>query len=66
VNYPEAVHFSYRRYLLNRIREAAGLDQTPVRLLLRQRSGRMEFNERPAAREKRLRVRKKRTPAKRR
>jgi GTPase len=66
VNYPDAVHFSYRRYLLNRIREATGLDQSPVRLLLRQRSGRMEFNDRPAAREKRRRDRKKRTPAKRR
>jgi GTP-binding protein len=66
VNYPEAVHFSYRRYLLNRIREATGLDQSPVRLLLRQRSGRMEFNDHPAAREKRRRDRKKRAPAKRR
>jgi GTPase len=66
VNYPESVHFSYRRYLLNRIREATGLDQTPIRLLLRQRSGRMEFSDRPAVREKRRRDRKKRTPAKRR
>ena len=66
VNYPEAVHFSYRRYLLNQIRVATGLDQTPIRLLLRQRSGRMEFSDRPAVREKRLRNRKKRAPAKRR
>jgi GTP-binding protein len=40
VNYPEAVHFSYRRYLVNRIREDAGLSQTPVRLLFRKREGR--------------------------
>ena len=66
VNYPKAVHFSYRRYLLNRIRESAGLDQTPVRLLLRQRSGRMEFSDRPAVREKRRRKRKGRLKAKRR
>jgi GTP-binding protein len=66
VNFPEAVHFSYRRYLLNQIREAAGLDITPVRLLLRQRSGRMEFSDRPAVREKRRRSRSKRSPAKRR
>jgi GTP-binding protein len=66
VNYPEAVHFSYRRYLLNRIREATGLDKTPVRLLLRQRSGRMEFKDRPAQREKRRQSRKGRNPAKRR
>jgi GTP-binding protein len=40
VNYPEAVHFSYRRYLSNRIREGTGLQQTPIQLLLRERSGR--------------------------
>ena len=37
VNYPEAVHFSYRRYLVNQIREAAGLDSTPVRVHFRKR-----------------------------
>ena len=36
VNHPEAGHFSYRRYLINQIRRAAGLDPTPLRLLLRQ------------------------------
>jgi GTP-binding protein len=40
VNYPEAVHFSYRRYLINQIRSQAGLDQTPIRLYLRKRTGR--------------------------
>jgi GTP-binding protein len=39
VNYPEAVHFSYRRYLVNQIREAAGLDKTPVRVFFRKRTG---------------------------
>ena len=38
-NYPEAVHFSYRRYLVNQIREATGLDRTPVRVLFRKRTG---------------------------
>ena len=66
VNYPEAVHFSYRRYLLNQIRSAAGLDKTPVRLLLRQRSGRLEFKDTPAQREKRRAEKKRRTPSKRR
>ncbi len=37
VNYPQAVHFSYKRYLVNRIREEAQLDQTPIRLFFRQR-----------------------------
>jgi GTP-binding protein len=39
VNYPDAVHFSYKRYIINQIREGAGLDQTPLRLIFRQRSG---------------------------
>ncbi|MFP4194845.1 MAG: ribosome biogenesis GTPase Der [Desulfosalsimonas sp.] len=37
VNYPEGVHFSYQRYLINRIRESAGLDMVPIRLWLRKR-----------------------------
>jgi GTP-binding protein len=40
VNHPEAVHFSYKRYLLNQIREQAGLDKTPIRLILRERERR--------------------------
>ena len=39
VNYPQAVHFSYKRYLINQLREGAGLDRTPIRLVLRQREG---------------------------
>ena len=39
VNFPEGVHFSYQRYLINQIRTATGLDKTPVRLLLRKRGG---------------------------
>lgn len=40
VNYPQAVHFSYKRYLINQLREETGLDKTPIRLILRQREGR--------------------------
>jgi GTP-binding protein len=40
VNRPEAVHFSYKRYLLNRIREQTGLDKTPIRLIFRERERR--------------------------
>lgn len=43
VNYPDAVHFSYRRYLINQIREQAGLDKTPIRLFFRPRSGRKRY-----------------------
>ncbi len=45
VNYPDAVHFSYQRYLLNQIRTETGLDKVPIRLYFRQRSGRIEFKK---------------------
>jgi GTP-binding protein len=38
VNYPDAVHFSYKRYLINQIREKAGLDKTPIRIIFRKRT----------------------------
>jgi GTP-binding protein len=37
VNYPEAVHFSYKRYLVNQIRAETGLTQVPVQLYFRKR-----------------------------
>jgi len=40
VNHPEAVHFSYKRYLVNQLREQTGLDRTPIRMLFRQRERR--------------------------
>ncbi|MFO8072739.1 MAG: ribosome biogenesis GTPase Der [Polyangia bacterium] len=39
-SYPEALHFSYRRYVENRIRETFGFAGTPIRLVLRKRSRR--------------------------
>src|SRR4029079_11496656 len=33
-----AVHFSYQRYLENRLRDAFGFDGTPIRLVFRERS----------------------------
>ncbi len=41
VNYPQAVHFSYKRFLTNQIRTGTGLTRTPVRLIFRQRTGRL-------------------------
>ena len=38
VNDAELFHFSYQRYLENRIRDTFGLDGTPVRFLIRERS----------------------------
>ncbi|MBU2701039.1 GTP-binding protein [Sporomusaceae bacterium BoRhaA] len=35
VNEPEIVHFSYRRYLENKLREAFGFEGTPLHLIMR-------------------------------
>jgi GTP-binding protein len=37
VNDPELFHFSYRRYLENRLRDAFGFAGTPIRIFLRAR-----------------------------
>ncbi len=37
VNYPDAVHFSYERFLMGRIRRTFGFDGTPLRCILRGR-----------------------------
>ena len=37
VNDPELMHFSYLRYLENRIRETFDFEGTPIRLICRQR-----------------------------
>ena len=39
VNYPEGVHFSYRRYLANQLRAEFGFEGTPVRIICRRRGG---------------------------
>lgn len=37
VNYPELIHFGYKRYLENRLREAFAFPGTPIRLIFRGR-----------------------------
>lgn len=38
VREPKAIHFSYRRFLTNRIREACGFDLVPVRIFFRKKN----------------------------
>lgn len=52
VNDPELFHFSYRRYLENRLRDAFGFAGTPIRLRFRARAG-----ERPRGRSQGRRTR---------
>jgi len=42
VNYPEAVHFSYKRFLINQIRSETGLDKTPIQMFFRKKTQRTE------------------------
>ncbi|HOF65663.1 MAG TPA: hypothetical protein PL120_03685, partial [Bacilli bacterium] len=37
VNNPNFVHFSYERYLENKIREAFDFEGTPIKLIFRER-----------------------------
>ncbi|HEX6129443.1 MAG TPA: ribosome biogenesis GTPase Der [Candidatus Limnocylindria bacterium] len=53
VNDPELIHFSYRRYLENRIRDEYGFLGTPIRLVLRARES--EEAARRSARPRRAR-----------
>jgi GTP-binding protein len=38
VREPRAIHFSYRRFLVNRLRESFGFDQSPIRVIFRKKS----------------------------
>jgi GTP-binding protein len=40
VNLPDAIHFSYERYLINSLRHAYGFAGSPIRLLFRKSVGR--------------------------
>ncbi len=39
VNRAELFHFSYQRYIENQIREAFGMEGTPIRIIVRERGG---------------------------
>lgn len=38
VNYPEIMHFSYQRYLENKLREAFGFEGTPIHMIVRSKN----------------------------
>jgi GTP-binding protein len=44
VNYPKAVHFSYKRYLLNQLRQMIPLSLTPIKLMFREKTGKIAFS----------------------
>jgi GTP-binding protein len=48
----DAVHFSYRRYLENRLRDQFGFDGTPLRLVFRERERESRDDRRPRSRRK--------------
>ncbi len=64
VNYPKAVHFSYKRYLVNQLRQMIPLSLTPIRLYFREKSGKIDFSEKTRESE-RIKKKKSRITAKR-
>ena len=44
VNYPKAVHFSYKRYLINQLRQMIPLNLTPIKLMFREKTGKIVFS----------------------
>ena len=45
MNRPKALHFSYQRYLRNRLRECFDLEGTPIKLIPRKRGEKDEEQE---------------------
>lgn len=44
VNFPQGVHFSYKRYLINQLRQMIPLEKTPIRLYFREKTGKIDFS----------------------
>jgi len=42
VNYPDQVHFSYKRFVVNQLREKFDLNNTPIKVIFKQRIGKLE------------------------
>ena len=52
VNFPNAVHFSYKRYLINQLRQMIPLEKTPIRLYFREKTGKLDFSGKTRERER--------------
>ncbi len=52
-NYPESIHFSYKRFLENRLREVFDFDGSPLRLVLKKRQGKLLEREQTPKRARR-------------
>ncbi|MCG8641987.1 MAG: ribosome biogenesis GTPase Der [Desulfobacterales bacterium] len=44
VNFPNGVHFSYKRYLVNQLRQMIPLKKTPIKLFFREKTGKIDFS----------------------
>ncbi|WP_299980990.1 ribosome biogenesis GTPase Der [Desulfobacula sp.] len=44
VNFSKAVHFSYKRYLINQLRQMIPLEKTPIKLYFREKTGKIKFS----------------------
>jgi GTP-binding protein len=44
VNFPNAVHFSYKRYLINQLRQMIPMEKTPINLFFREKTGKIKFS----------------------
>jgi len=44
VNFSKAVHFSYKRYLTNQLRQMIPLKLTPIKLYFREKTGKIKFS----------------------
>lgn len=61
VNYPKGVHFSYKRYLVNQLRQMIPLKCTPVKLYFREKTGKIDFSHKPTRNEERIFQKKKKS-----
>lgn len=52
VNFSKAVHFSYKRYLVNQLRQMIPLKKTPVKLYFREKTGKIDFSKKKELKER--------------